>query len=63
MGDNKLVITTKSANFHFDLPKDTGINLKHEPCSIIKGKENFADTKFSPNVRNDIHEHGKLQIE
>ena len=63
MRDNKLVITTKSTNFHMDLLEDTGVNLKHELYSIIKHKENLVDTKFNPNVRNDIHEHGKLQIE
>ena len=28
MGDNKLKITTEPKTFHFDLPNDTGINLK-----------------------------------
>ena len=28
--DKKLVITTEPKNFHFDLPKDVGINLKQE---------------------------------
>ena len=30
MGDNNLVITTEPKTFRVDLPKDTGINLKHE---------------------------------
>ena len=30
MGDNKLTVTTEVKTFHFDLPTDAGINLKHE---------------------------------
>ena len=30
MGDNKLAITAELKTFHFDLPKDAGINLKHD---------------------------------
>ena len=36
MGDNKVVIVAEIKTFHFDLPKDAGINLKHEIYSIIK---------------------------
>ena len=34
MGDNRLVIKTDPKNFHFDLPKDDSINLKHETYII-----------------------------
>ena len=28
MGYNRLIIATEAKTFHFDLPKDVGINLK-----------------------------------
>ena len=34
--DNKLVIITEQKTFHFDLPKDVDIDLKHEISFIIK---------------------------
>ena len=39
MGDNKLLITVEPKTFHFNLPKDAGINLKHKICSVIKHNE------------------------
>ena len=39
MGDNKLIVTTELKTFHFDLPADAGINLKHEIYYIIKHNE------------------------
>ena len=39
MGDKKLVITREPKTFHFDLPNDAGINLKHEIYSILKHNE------------------------
>ena len=43
MGDNKLITTIERKIFHFDLPKDNGINLKSEINSIIKKKKHFAE--------------------
>ena len=43
MGDNKLITTIERKIFHFDLPKDAGINLKHEINSIIKKNKHFAE--------------------
>ena len=42
MGDNKLMVITEPKTFHFDLPTDAGINLKHEIYSIIKDNELLA---------------------
>ena len=42
MGDNKLMVITELKTFHFDLPSDAGINLKHEIYSIIKHNELLA---------------------
>ena len=36
MGENKPIIRTEPKTFNFDLPKDTGINLKHEIHPIIQ---------------------------
>ena len=67
MEDNKLVITTEPKTFHSDLPKDTGINLKHEIYCTIKHNELLAE-HIKNVVRqllckykhgNDIHEHRK----
>ena len=33
MGDNELIVT-ELKNFHFDLPTDTDINLKHDIYSF-----------------------------
>ena len=66
MGDNKLVIATESNTFHFDLPKDAVINLKHEIYSIIKHNELLAEHKIKKTGLlskykhgDDIHEHAK----
>ena len=62
MGDNKLVITTGPKTSHFDLPKDSGINLKHG--SIIKHNKLLAEHAIKSEIRqllvkykhgNDIH--------
>ena len=34
MGDKELIVTTELKTFHFDLPTDAGINLKHEIYSF-----------------------------
>ena len=36
MRDNNLVITTESKTFHFYLPKDAVLHLKHAIHSIIE---------------------------
>ena len=68
MGDNKLIITTEPKAFHFDLPKDAAINLKHEIYSIIKYNKLLPGHRIKIKIRqllskykheNDIHEHGK----
>ena len=43
MGDNKLIVTTEPKTFHFDLPTDAGINLKHEIYSIMKHNELLSE--------------------
>ena len=66
--DNKLVITTETKNFYFDLPKDVGSNFKHEIDSIIKYNDILAEHTIKNKINqllfkykhgNDIHEHGK----
>ena len=42
MTNNEIVITTETKLFHFDLPKDAGINLKHEIDSMIEKKDLIA---------------------
>ena len=42
MGDNRLVTTTEPRTFHFNLPIDVHIHLKHEIYSIIKHDELLA---------------------
>ena len=68
MGDNQLVITTEPRTFHFDLPTDLGINLKHEIYPFIKHNELLVEHKTQNEIRqlltkqkhgNDIHEHRK----
>ena len=70
MRDNRLVITTEPRTLNFDLPKDAGINLKHEIYSIMKYNELLAEYTIKNEVRqlfskykhgNDIHEHGEQQ--
>ena len=39
----KLVITTPTKTFHFDLPKHVDNNLEHEIDSIIKRNELLAE--------------------
>ena len=72
MGENILVITTKSKTFHFDLPKHVGIKLKHEIHSIIKHNKLLSEPTIKNEIRqllsiykhgNDIHEHRKQQSE
>ena len=72
MGENILVITTKSKTFHFDLPKHVGIKLKHEIHFIIKHNKPLSEPTIKNEIRqllsiykhgNDIHEHGKQQSE
>ena len=69
MGDNKLVTRTEPRTFHFDLPTDTDINLKHKIYSIMK-RELLAEHTTKNMIRqlvykykhgNYIHEHGKWQ--
>ena len=66
IGDNKLAITTKPKNFHFDLLKYTGISLKHEICYIKKNNDLLAEHTIKNEIiqlfsrynhRNDIHWH------
>ena len=68
IADNNFVITTKPKTFHFDLPKDAGINLKHEMYSIIKYNEPLTENTIKNEIRQllskykygkDIHGHGK----
>ena len=68
MGDNKLVITTERKLFHFDLPYDDGINLKHGIYSTIKHNELLAEHTLKNKVRqllskykcgSNIHKLGK----
>ena len=51
IGDNKLVITTKPKTIHFDLPKDIGINLKHEMYSVIKQNALLAEHIIKYEIR------------
>ena len=49
---NKFVITTADPEtFHFDLPKDAGINLKHEIYPPIKHNEILAEHTIKTKVR------------
>ena len=68
IADNNFVITTKPKTFHFDLPKDAAINLKHEMYSIIKYNELLAEHTIKNEIRQllskykhgkDIHGHGE----
>ena len=67
-GDNKLLIITESKTFHFDLPKDVGINLKNSNYSIIKHNEILVEYTIQNQIRQllskykhrtYIHEYGK----
>ena len=49
--DKKLVIKTEPKNFHFDLPKDVGINLKQEIFFIIKHNELLAEHTIRNKIR------------
>ena len=62
MGDNKLVITTELKTFHFNLPKDTGINLKHEIYSIIKHNELLAEHTLKNAENSKTHEPHKFLL-
>ena len=68
INDKWLVITIESKNFHFDLSKHVGNNLKHEIDSIIKHDELLAEHSIKNEIRqllskyeheNDIQECGK----
>ena len=50
--DNKLVLTTESKTFHFDLPKDVSINLNHEICSIMKDLEHLVEHTIKTRLDN-----------
>ena len=50
--DNKLVITIELKIFHFDLPKDADINLKHEIYSIIKHNKRLAEHTIKTRLGN-----------
>ena len=43
IGDNKHLTTKEPKTFDFDLPKDAGINLKHEIYSITKHNDRLAE--------------------
>ena len=67
--NKKLVITTAPKSFHLDLPRDIGINFKHELSFIINYSEHLAEHTTENEIRqilskykhgNDIHKHGKL---
>ena len=66
---NKVVITTESKSFYFDLHNDADNNLKRVTDSIIKHNELLAQHTIKSAIRqllstykpgNNIHEHGKL---
>ena len=68
LGDKKHVITTELKNFYFYLPKDAGINLKHEIYFIIKHNKLLAEHTTKNEARqlwskykhrNTEHEQGK----
>ena len=49
---NEFVITTADPEtFHFDLPKDAGINLKHEIYPPMKHNEILAEHTIKTKVR------------
>ena len=52
IGGNKLVVTTEPKEFHFNLPKNVNINLKHEIFFIINHNELLAE----PTVKNEIRQ-------
>ena len=49
--DNKLVIATEPKPFHFNLPKDVGINFKNETYSLIKYSECLAEHTIKNEIR------------
>ena len=68
MRDINLVITIEPKTFHFYLPKNAGISLKHEIDSVVKHNELLANHAIKREVRqllskykrgDDIHEYGK----
>ena len=68
----KLIITTEPKTFHFDLPNDAGINLKHKIDSIIKHNDLLAEHTTKNKIRqllykskhgNGFNEHRKKQNE
>lgn len=50
----KLVIATEPQYFSFDLPKDTGNNLRHEICSIIKHNKRLAEHTIRNRIRQKL---------
>ena len=52
IGGNKLIVTTEPKKFHFNLPKNVDINLKHEIYVIISHNELLAE----PTVKNEIRQ-------
>ena len=71
MEENKLVKAIEHKTFPFDLPKDAGINLKHEIYSIIKYNELLPEHAIKNEItqllskykhRNDIHALQNLSI-
>ena len=51
IGDNKLLVTTESKNFYFDLYKDVNNNLKHKMYYVIKHSEHLADHTIKNKIR------------
>ena len=49
--DNKIVITAEPKTFHFDLPKDASISLKHETYSIIKHNKVLTEHTIKSEIR------------
>ena len=63
--DNKIVITLRPETILFDLPYDTGTNVKHKTESIIKHNKLLAEHIIQNEIRqllskynhgNNIHE-------
>ena len=68
IGDKKNCDNNRTKSFHFDLPKDTGKNLKHEIDSVIRHNELLAEQRIKSKMNqlsskykqgNVIHEQGK----
>ena len=66
--ETNFVIITESKTINFDLPKDSGNNLKHEIDFIKKPNEILVEHTLKKEISqllckyisgNDIHQHGK----